>query len=574
MQPVDYTTLIAVCQELQQQWLPARLEQVHQRDRHTIFLRLRTINGVGWLCLSWHPQAARVCIGNPPPRNADTFTFSDQLRHQLHRLALVSIHPIAPWERVLDLQFTTRPGEEILWHLYAEVMGKRSNAILVNQENIIVTAAHQVSEAESSVRPVETGEPYEPPPPMNHPTPSLQESFERWQERVSLIPGQLSKQLLKSYRGLSPSLAHTMIRAAELDPKQNTTEVSAAGLQALFAKWQEWLQRLQKGDFFPQWIPSGYSVMPWEEGEAAASTQELLDRYYSYEENQHEFKQLRHQLQQKLNNLLKKQQKKYDNFQERLQQAEEAQNYKQQGDLLMANLYQMEPGMEQITLADFETGNPVTISLDPEKNGVSNAQAKYKKHQKLKRARQAVAPLLAQVEQEKRYLEQVENALAQLPEYRQPEDLQTLAEIRDELVQQGYMQAPEYRPQRKSDGESESFDRFRSPGGFEVLVGRNNRQNDILSFRTATEYDLWFHAQEIAGSHVLLRLPPGSVATEADLQFAADVAARFSRGKTSDRVPVVYTKPKYVYKPKGAQPGMVIYKNETVIWGSPGRLSA
>lgn len=574
MQPVDYTTLIAVCQELQQQWLPARLEQVHQRDRNTIFLRLRTINGVGWLCISWHPQAARVCISNPPPRNADTFTFSDQLRHQLHRLALVSIHPIASWERVLDLQFTTRPGEEILWHLYAEVMGKRSNAILVNQENMIVTAAHQVSESESSVRPVETGDPYEPPPPMNNPTPSLQEPYERWQERVSLIPGQLSKQLLKNYRGLSPSLAHSMIRAAHLDPKQDTTSLSPYAWQVLFEKWQEWLQRLYKGEFFPQWTPSGYSVMPWDEGEAAPSTQELLDRYYSYEENQHEFKQLRHQLQQKLNNLLKKQQKKYENFQERLQQSEEAQNYKLQGDLLMANLHSYQPGMEKITLADFETGNPVTISLDPEKNGVSNAQAKYKKHQKLKRAREAVEPLLNQVEQEKRYLEQVENALSQLQKYRYPEDLETLAEIRDELVQQGYMQAPEYRPQRKDDDESESFYKFESPSGFEVWVGRNNRQNDILSFRKATEYDLWFHAQEIGGSHVLLRLPPAEVPTDADLQFAADVAARFSRGKYSDRVPIVYTKPKHVYKPKGAKPGMVIYSHETVIWGTPSRLSS
>jgi predicted ribosome quality control (RQC) complex YloA/Tae2 family protein len=101
------------------------------------------------------------------------------------------------------------------------------------------------------------------------------------------------------------------------------------------------------------------------------------------------------------------------------------------------------------------------------------------------------------------------------------------------------------------------------------LIGRNNRQNDHLTFRIAGDYDLWFHTQEIAGSHVLLRLEPGTVPDEADLQFAANLAALYSRGRQSDQVPVVYTKPKYVYKPKGAKPGMAIYKHERILWGNP-----
>ena len=117
MQPVDFTTLTAACSELRAQWLPARLEQVYQRDRFTVSLALRTMKGRGWIDLSWHPVAARICVGDPPPRIPDTFTFSEQLRHQLSGLALVSIAPVSSWERVIDLQFAKRPGEPALWHL-------------------------------------------------------------------------------------------------------------------------------------------------------------------------------------------------------------------------------------------------------------------------------------------------------------------------------------------------------------------------------------------------------------------------------------------------------------------------
>ena len=171
MQPVDYTTLMASCSELRSQWLPARLEQVYQRDRFTISLALRTLNKRGWLDISWHPQAARICISDPPPRIPDTFTFSQQLKHQLGGLALIVIAEVSPWERVLDLQFAKRPGEKPLWHLYVEVMTKYSNVILTTADNLVVTCAHQVNSQQSSVRQIQTGQPYELPPSLTNPIP-------------------------------------------------------------------------------------------------------------------------------------------------------------------------------------------------------------------------------------------------------------------------------------------------------------------------------------------------------------------------------------------------------------------
>ncbi len=562
---------MATCAELRADWLPARLEQVYQRDRHSLALALRTLDQRGWLTLSWHPQAAHLGMADPPPRSPDTFTFSQQLRHQLGGLALIAIAPISPWERVVDLQFGRRPGEMALWHLYVEIMGKYSNVILTNQDDLIVTAAHQVSAQQSSVRPILTGQPYEKPPALRDTMPTLEESQERWQERVSLIPGALRRNLLKSYRGLSSSLVLSMIQAAGLDPDQSTDRLAPAEWQHLFDRWQEWLTALEGDRFYPGWRTDGYTVMGWGMVKPEKSVQALLSRYYTDQLNQQDFAQLRHQISQRLNNLLKKLHTKATDFQNRLQMSADADQDREKADLLMAHLHHWQPGMKSITLADFTTEQPVVIPLNPEKNAVQNAQAFYKRHQKLKRSRNALEPLLADVQAELVYLEQVEVAIAHLDQYRHPDDLESLTEIRDELIQQGYLDDPDQRYRDTNSSQTANFLRHRTPNGFEVWIGRNNRQNDLLTFRVAGDYDLWFHTQEIPGSHVLLRLDPGAALEEADLQATADLAAYYSRARQSDQVPVVYTAPKQVFKPKGAKPGVAIYKQERIVWGQPQR---
>jgi len=569
LQPVDFTTLTAACSEIRANWLPSRLEQVHQRDRYTIAVALRTLKHRGWLEISWHPQAAHICIGDPPPRKPDTFTFSQQLVHQLGGLALVAIEAIAPWERVINFQFARRPGETALYHLYAEIMGKYSNVILTDAKNEIITAAHQVSQQQSTVRPIQTGQSYETPPKLTNTTPSLSESQQRWQERVSLVPGAIKRQLLKSYSGLSAALLDTMLQVAIINPETATDTLNPDDWQRLFQRWQEWLQALEEQKFHPAWTNNGYTVMGWGGVAPVKDIQELVYRYYTDEQNQQVFSQLRHQLTQKLNNILAKLRLKADTFKKRLQQSEQADEYRQKADLLMAYLQQWEPGMKEIILADFDSGKPVAIALQPDKNAVQNAQSLYKQHQKLKRVKNAVEPLLAEVNGEIGYLEQVEDAIAQIDKYQTVEDLEALDEIREELIGQKYLEDPEYRNRTSNETASTNFRRYRTPSGFELLIGRNNRQNDYLTFRVAGDYDLWFHAQEIPGSHVLLRLEPGAVPEEADLQFTANLAVYYSRARQTDQAPVVYTEPKHVYKPKGAKPGIAIYKQERILWGQP-----
>jgi predicted ribosome quality control (RQC) complex YloA/Tae2 family protein len=564
MQNVDYTTLVAICESINSASVPSRLEQVYQLDRFTISLCLRSLTEKRWLTISWHPQAARICLDNPPPRFKDTFTLSEQLRHLINGYALIAVKIVSEWERVVDFQFAKRPHETPIYHLYVEIMGKYSNVILTNAEQQIITVARQITANQSSLRTVETSQIYQLPPPLTGKSPSLEESFESWQGRVNLIPGRIDRQLIQNYRGISPMVVHYLLIQAQIKPETSNQELSETDWLNLYHSWHNWLNTLITANFCPHLTKSGYSVLG--KSEEISEINQLVNQYYTQELTKENFNQLKQQLKQKINNILTKLAVKSTKYKHKLLESNNAEIYREQADLLMANLQQWRPGMTEITLHDFTTEKPITIKIAPDKNAIQNAQALYKKHQKLKRAKDAVKPLLAEVQQEIDYLAQISTNLTQL-ELQESTDFNTLREIKTELINQKYLVDHQY---RLSHHYEESRPRsYKTPSGYQVLVGRNNRQNDLLTSRIATDYDLWFHAQEIAGSHVLLRLNAGDIPEQIDLEYTANLAAYYSQGRESEQIPVVYTKPKYVYKPKGAKPGMVIYTRETVIWGKP-----
>jgi predicted ribosome quality control (RQC) complex YloA/Tae2 family protein len=305
MQQVDFTTLTAIVRELQPDWIPARVETVYQRDRYTLALGLRTLAKRGWIAISWHPQAARISLCEPPPRVPDTFTLSQQLRSVLGGLAMTEMEIISPWERLVRLSFAPRPGAEALYYLYVEPIGKYSNLTLTDADNLIITTAHQVSNKQSSVRTIETGRPYEAPPALTDPMPSLAEPIDRWIDRVSLIPDKLNLRLVKSYRGLSTALVNELILAAGLDPIQTTDTLARSDWEKLFDRWQIWLKTVTnvEGYGFARsgLTDKGYSVM------AAAnivtelpSVNQTIDTYYTQILDREAFTQLKHQLTQKL----------------------------------------------------------------------------------------------------------------------------------------------------------------------------------------------------------------------------------------------------------------------------------
>ncbi len=566
MQPVDYTTLLFVTGELNATIVPARIEQVVQSDRFTIHLALKTLQGRRWLTCSWHPVAGRIHTSRSVGKYPDTFTFSQQIWHQVGGLALVKLHLPQPWDRVVGLEFARRPDAPTQWYLYLEIMGKHSNCILVNQNQRIVTAAHQVSSHQSRLRPIATGDQYQFPPTQRLASPDRGESFTSWHDRLLMGEQPLGKSLLSRYRGLSQAIVGEICHRSGVDPATLTNHLTMAQWADLFGQWQFWLSCLTDLNYSWQEVNNSYTVLPPAGGVQPVNLSEKLAQYYDRLLQQEQWQQMRSRIIQVLTAQQQKLNQKVQEFTSRLDQSDRAESTKAQADLLMANLHLIPQGADRVSLPDFDSNSYLEIKLDPLLSPSQNAQKLYKIYQKQKRARAAIEPLLREIQAEIQYLNNVETSLSYLEEY----DLESLQEIYQELIENGYLKPLEsefYRPP-KPKTEVNCY-RYSTPQGNEIWIGRNNLQNDNLTFRIATDYDLWFHALEISGSHVLLRLKPGTEPDREELELAANLAAFYSRARYSEQVAVIYTKPRLVFKPKGAKPGMVVYKQEKTIWGRP-----
>jgi predicted ribosome quality control (RQC) complex YloA/Tae2 family protein len=572
MQPVDVTTLSAVREELRSNWLPARVEQLRQEDSFTVEILLRTLHQSAWLVCSHHPQSARIHIRQfrergPAPKSPNPQAFISQLQDCLQGKVLVQIEQPA-WERVLILHFASRPDEPVTHRLYVEIMGKYSNLVLTDADapNIILNCAHVVTDSQSRLRPMGPGDRYTPPPPLTSPEPSLATPFTVWQARVSLLPKSLDQMLIQSYRGISKSLTHQMLAQAQIPSTAKTQDLSEAQWQALFFAWTDWLTTMQSGLFKPCLHATGYSVLGW--GCALTSVQTasaVLDQYYSQTIYAEAFKNQRSRMMQVIQGALTKLAKKEAEFKERLLQAQDCALFRQKGDLLKANLHKIQPGQKVARLTDPNTGERFSIAIDPAKDAMTNAQQYYKRHRKAKRAQEIIVPLLESVYREQHYLATVQTALEQMEQ-----DLESLQEVQSELEEAQYLKVnPKNRPFRKT---KTVFHGYLTPSGLKIWVGRNNRQNEDLSFKVAAPNDLWFHAQEIPGSHVVLQIPPGTIPQEEDLAAAAAAAAYHSRSRQESKVPVAYTECHHLRKLKGPLPGLVTYETFQVMWGVPDRV--
>ncbi len=245
-----------------------------------------------------------------------------------------------------------------------------------------------------------------------------------------------------------------------------------------------------------------------------------------------------------------------------LAQCAEREHLRVCGDLLNANLYQLEPGLSSVELENFyeESLPKLRIRLDPRLTPSQNAQKYYRDYRKARTAEEKLTEQIAQAQQELLYLDTV------LEELSRAETERDLIEIRQELQEQGYIKAPKGSKQRPAAAAAPM--EFTVSDGFRVLVGRNNRQNDRLTLKLANNNDIWFHTKNIPGSHTIL-VTDGRTPTESALLDAARLAAAHSKGKSSSQVPVDYTQVRHVHKPAGAKPGMVIYENYRTMYVTP-----
>ena len=551
-QVMDFTTLRAVVSDLRGRMLPSRFEKAQQPDSQTLQLGFRTLKGMVWLELSWKADCPRLVQIPPPPKQGSGSTLAQQSQHSLRQLALVEIAQDG-FERVVRFGFANRPGDPVQRHLVLELMGRHSNLLLLDERQRVIAIGRQVRDHQSRVRPIGTGDPYTPPPPLQGRPPEAKESFERWRQRLRLLPLPLAKALPQTYQGISPALARQL---AEGLLKRSVEELSEAEWARLYDQWQQWLDCLEKSRFTLQLSDAGgYRVWGSQAGtHQAIPTPEQplsleLGLHYSDQLQARELQRHRDELRQQLLQARNREQEQLQEQTERLKATEDSGNLQQQADAILC-------------------------LANPSRDQIDQSQKLYKRAKKLRRA----VPLLKERQQHHRQrLALIEGSEAFLDDVLAAhwddnnEKIRRLEELRLEAHE---LLAPRQRHKRRQGSARPANQlqplELRSPGGLMIQVGRNHRQNDWISLRQARPGDLWFHAQECPGSHVVLKASNGH-ADEADLRLAADLAALFSRARANGRVAVVVVPVEQLQRIAGAGPGTVRHKGGSVRWAEPER---
>lgn len=547
----------AVALELASDLKGGRINKIHQPYKNEIILVVRAGGKNHRLLLSAHPNYARIQITNETTENPnEPPMFCMLLRKHLEGYFLEDIYQMG-LDRIIVLEVRGRNeiGDITYKQLIIEIMGKHSNIILVDKEKkIIIDSIKHVSFAVNTYRAVMPGFEYVLPPRQNKLDPFLVNE-EDVLGRLDFNGGKLDKQLVENFSGVSPLFAKEVLYQAGLS---NRVTVPKTFLQ-MIARVRDFQPVLISGD-----NKEAFYLLPLEhlggETKVYPSLSSLLDRFYFGKADRDRVKQQANDLERFIFNEKTKNEKKIKKLTITLKEAENADKYKLYGELLTANLYAVKRGMKEITVQNYydENGGTVTIPLDPLKSPSGNGQWYFTKYQKAKNAIVMVKEQLIKTKEELDYFE----SLMQQIETASPEDIE---EIRDELIEEGYLRERQRRGKKKKPTKPR-LDGYISSDSTEILVGKNNKQNDYLTNKLALKDEWWFHTKDIPGSHVVIR---SNEPSQQSIMEAAQLAAYFSKARASSSVPVDYTKIRHVKKPAGAKPGYVIYENQQTIFVTP-----
>ena len=544
---MDVTTLRAVLAEWRPLLLPSRFEKAQQASPQALQIGLRSLSGSHWLELSWQAEAARLHTIPPPPRQGDGSTLAQQLQHGLKGLALIEIQQQG-WERVVELGFARRPGEPVLRWLVVELMGRHSNLLLLDADRQVVALARQVKPQQSRLRPIGTGDPYQPPPPLAGEPPRLEENFASWQRRLRLVPLPLQQALRDAYQGISPALLRQLLPCGWGELAVDS--ISPEQWQQLWQGWRQWLEAVQLGRFSWQLEPAGYRCWAGSSGHTPAANPALainqgMAAYFSEHLGAQLLVQQRQQLQHRLQATVERESRQASEQQALLDAVPEGEALQRRADTLLSQ-------------------------LQPSRQCIEEAQKLYKTARKRRRSVAAITPRL---ELHRQRLASLEASLTYLEQADSLEQVGSLAaELEALLAERGQRKSAGGRQSRRAgaiEGVPQPLE-LHTPSGLPVQIGRNHRQNEWIAFRQARRGDLWFHAQELAGSHVVLKSSE-RLAGDTDLQAAADLAAHYSRGRGNRRVPVVMVPTEELQRIPGAAPGTVRHRGGSVLWGEPQR---
>jgi len=575
--PFDGLVLAAVRAELEEALSGGRIEHVQQPEESCIVLTLHK-HKRRRLMISAHPEEARVHLtaqaAVSPPQLP---LFAAVLRKYMEGGRVISVRQPG-FERVIEVLVKGRDalGQETTVLLIGEFMGKHSNILLVDPgTGRILDGIRRYSHAVSRHREVLPGAPYVPPPRTKCDPLELNEEDLSAQLLSFPLETDVPRALQACLEGLSLVTAREVAHRAGLAPQAAVGDCGAYEFGRLWTTLQDVFTRARDGALSPCLAvdhagrPCDFAAIRLTHLEDARRLEDgdmngILDRFYTHRRERRSLDRQRQALLSIVVRERRRAEKRLAHCRENLAAAERFEDWRRLGDLLIANLHAVPPHAEAVTVNDFATGEPVTIPLNPQLSPTANAQAYFRRFRKQKAAVARAAEDEEKLNNEITYLEAVETALLQA------EDDADLGDIRQELAAEGYLSASPAEKRGKTRQSVPSPLTFQAPDGTVILVGKNNRQNDYITFRLAADEDLWLHARGIPGAHVVVRTAGRPVSRTA-LETAASLAAFYSRGRQATSVPVDYTLRRHVKKPRSARPGFVIYREERTIMARPAR---
>ena len=563
---LDANTLAALAYELDCKLRGGRIDKIYQMSRSSVLLTVRSLGENHRLLLSCDASKGRICLTRQTFENPDMPpVFCMLMRKHLAGGKLLSVKSV-PNERIvmLTVESTNELFEITKKVLILEPMGKHSNIILTDENNRIIDAIRHIDFTLSEKRQILPGLFYELPPVQEKSDATSLSEEEFFSHFSGECPrDEISKKLMEDFLGMSPILAREI-------EYQSGGDFKKAG-----EIYWNFLWKLSQKTFQPTLLYHKETQEPkdlyiWDilqygdfyEKKHCETVNECVDLFYQSKETKRRLEEKKDAVAQIVEKNLSRLYKKIDIHQKNIKKAEKKDRYRVYAELLTANLYQLTENKKEVTLPNYyEENAPLTIPLDETVSPARNAKKYFEKYNKEKTMEKISREMLEEIYEEIRYLEGVRDLLDL------SEDEKDVSEIKEELVSGGY--ASEHGKNKKNKKQQESKItrpmEFLSSDGTLILCGRNNRQNEELTLKIASKFDTWLHVRNVAGSHVVIR-NQGELVSDETLYEAALIAAEYSKCRNDTKVSVEYTKVKYVKKPSGAKPGMVIYDNfETII---------
>ena len=564
-----------IVEELKNILLLGKIDKIYQPEKDELTISVRTTDGTFRLLLSAATANPRLHLSEAPrqnPINAPLFCMI--LRKHLSGGKIVAINQQG-FDRIVrfDIECYTEMGDLTQKSLIIEIMGRHSNIILIQNDNKIIDSIKHIDFTTSGVRQVLPGLFYELPPAQDKSNPQ-EISVDALSGKISSLANDvlMDKFLVSEFIGMSPLLAReivyrysgdTRVVSEDCDPNEFACHTASIIASAISGKESPCVIKDENEK------PLAFSCLELTQYKGVGKIIPCDFLSYAVEEF-FSARDLHDRLAQKsagtiktISNNIDRCQKKIAIHRDILDKSKNREKYKIYGDLLTANLYRIEQGMSAVTVENYYSENyeEIKIDLKPELSPSRNAQRYYKLYTKAKTAEEHSSRQLKDAEEELSYLETVLDAVTRASSYAD------IGEIREELAEQGYISSGN--PKKKKAQQKSRPLEFISSDGYTILVGRNNKQNDELTIKTAYSTDMWLHTKVIPGSHVIIRTNGTGEVPDNTLVEAATIAAYYSKAQKSKGVGVDYTLIKNIRKPNGAKPGFVIYETNYTVYVDP-----